>query len=245
VRTIKLTLAYDGTAYAGWQCQPDATTVQGVLEAAVAKVTGARGQTLAAGRTDAGVHARGQVVSLRTESRLSAEVLVRALNANLPPDVAVLEAVEVDAAFHPIRDAHSKRYRYQVHDGPIRDVFHRGDAWHLHGPLDHEAMQRAAAALVGRHDFRSFQTAGAERRTTVRTVYDLTVQRTGHLVAVEIEANGFLYNMVRAIVGTLVEVGRGAEPETWPAAVLQATDRTYAGPTAPAHGLCLLWVRYP
>jgi tRNA pseudouridine38-40 synthase len=248
VRTIKLTLAYEGTAYAGWQLQPDACTVQGVLEAAVERVTGAPGNTLAASRTDAGVHAQGQVLSLRTESRLAPDVLLRALNANLPDDVAVLDAVEVDEGFRPIRDARCKRYRYQIYDGPIRDVFRRRDAWQVSYRLDAEAMHRAAAALRGTHDFRSFQTTGAERRTTVRTVSDLTVRRTdqcnGHLIVLEIEANGFLYNMVRAIVGTLVDVGRGAEAEAWPGQVLQAADRTQAGPTAPAHGLTLLYVQY-
>ena len=248
VRTLKLTLAYDGTAYAGWQLQPGEPTVQGVLEAAMERITGARGRSLASGRTDAGVPALAQVVALRTESQLAPAVLRRALNANLPDDVAVLDVLEVDRSFHPIRDARGKRYRYLLHDGPIRDVFRRAYAWHFPSGLDAEAMDRAAAALHGCHDFRSFQTTGAPRRSTVRTIREIWVRRRPapeeHLVVLEVEADGFLYNMVRAIVGTLVEVGRGAEPETWPGEVLAAADRTRAGPTAPPEGLFMVCVRY-
>lgn len=249
MRTLKLTLAYDGTAYAGWQWQPGQPTVQGVLEAALEKVTGAGGgRTLASGRTDAGVHALGQVVGLRTASRLECPVLLRALNANLPDDVAVLDVSEAPRDFHPIRDARAKRYRYVIHDGPVRDVFHRRWSWHVPTRLDEEAMDRAAAGLTGRHDFRSFQTTGAPRKSTVRTLRELWVRRRPapeeHLVLTEVEADGFLYNMVRAIVGTLVEVGRGAEPESWPAEVLAAADRARAGPTAPPQGLVMVSVRY-
>ena len=213
MRNIKLTLAYDGTAYAGWQFQAQERSVQEVLEAAIEKVTGAKTRVAGSGRTDAGVHALGQVAAFRTESRLPAEVLRRALNAHLPQDVAVLEAVEVDEGFHPIRDARRKRYRYVIRDGPVRDVFRRGTAWHCRFDLDADAMHRAAQALAGTHDFRSFETQGSKRRTTVRTVYDIQVRRGDgpdrHVICVEIEADGFLYNMVRCIVGTLVQVGRG------------------------------------
>ncbi len=249
MRTLKLTLAYDGTAYAGWQVQPGRPTVQGRLEAAIQNVTGQQVRVLASGRTDAGVHALGQVVGLQTQSDLPVDVLRRALNAQLPEDVVVLEVAEAAEGFHPIRDAVRKRYRYILHDGPVREVFRRQYCWHYkHGRLDAEAMARAAAALRGRHDFRSFQSSGAQRESTVRTVYELTVQRgrgdQQDWITLEIEADGFLYNMVRAIVGTLVEVGRGARPETWPAEVLQAVDRAAAGPTAPPQGLFLVRVEY-
>ena len=212
-------------------------------------------RTLASGRTDAGVHALGQVVGLRTESTLGLEVLRRALNANLPDDVAVLEAAEAPEGFHPIRDARWKRYRYVIHNGPIRDVFSRRYAWHLPAPLDAEAMQAAAACLLGTHDFASFQTAGAPRQSTVRTVSQAIVRcerddgagqggPAGQRIAFEIQADGFLYNMVRTIVGTLVEVGRGARRPAWVAEVLQAVDRRRAGPTAPPEGLFLLCVEY-
>ncbi len=178
MRTLKLTLAYDGTAYAGWQSQLGKPTVQDTLEHAIAKVTGQRLRVMASGRTDAGVHALGQVVGFRTDSALPPEVLVRALNATLPHDIAVLEAVEVPEGFHATHHAVRKRYRYLIYDGAIRDVFQRHFVWHYsYGRLDAAAMHRAAAALVGRHDFRSFQSSGAERKSSVRTISDLHVER--------------------------------------------------------------------
>jgi tRNA pseudouridine38-40 synthase len=248
MRTIKLTLAYDGTAYAGWQYQPQRKTLQGIVEDALGRITGETVCTVASGRTDAGVHAAGQVVSFRTASRLPAEVLRRALNAVLPADVAVLDAEEAPAGFHATHHAVRKRYRYMIHDGPVRDVFRLRYAWQCRRRLDAEAMDRAAKLLLGTHDFRSFQATGSKRTSTVRTVFDLEVRRGGKgesdLVTTEIEADGFLYNMVRTIVGTLVEVGRGARPESWVADVLAAKDRSAAGRTAPAQGLFLLNVEY-
>ncbi len=265
---LKLTLAYDGSDFAGWQHQPERRTVQAVLEEALAGVAGKCGRVLASGRTDAGVHALGQVVSARIESRLGTEDLRRALNAVLPPDVAVLAVEETTPQFHPIRDVQSKRYAYLICDGPVRPVFWRRYGWHFRGGrLDAGAMQRAAAGLEGTHDFSSFQTSGAPRRSSVRTVRRLSVRRVpagqggaggppfglllspeglapADWIIVEIEADGFLYNMARAIVGTLVEVGRGARPEHWPAEVLRACDRRQAGPTAPPQGLFLIGVRY-
>jgi len=259
VRTFKLTLAYDGTAYAGWQVQPGRPTIQESLETAFETVVGQRVRTIASGRTDAGVHALGQVVSASIQAALSGEALRRALNANLPRDIAVLDVAEVPPDFHAIRHAIRKRYRYQIHDGGVRDVFSLRFAWQYpYGRLDAGAMQRASAALLGCHDFRCFQSSGAERRTTVRTIVDLTVFRNssnedGHCgglgdrrdwITVEVEADGFLYNMVRAIVGTLTEVGRGKQPEHWPAVILATGDRGRAGPTAPPQGLFLVNVTY-
>ena len=276
MRTLKLTIAYDGTAYAGWQYQCGVPTVQEALEGAIEKVTGQRVRVLASGRTDAGVHALGQVVGFRTESRLTPEVFLRALNANLPQDIAVLDVAEAPEDFHAIAQVVRKRYRYVIYDGAIRDVFRRCYAWHYrYGRLDVEVMQRAAVALVGTHDFSSFESSGAERKTSVRTIYELCVERgrTGNnlpspfgrgaggeggnercveqgragecnFIAIEIEADGFLYNMVRAIVGTLVEVGRSERPERWPGEVLRAMDRRVAGPTAPPEGLFLVKVEY-
>ena len=243
MRSIKLTLAYDGTAYAGWQYQPDRLSVQEVLQRAIESVTGVAVRPLASGRTDAGVHALQQVAGFRTECRLPPAVLKRALNANLPADVVILDAEEAPADFHPIRDVLCKRYRYVIQDGPQRDVFRRAYCWQIGTPLDAAAMQRAAIALLGTHDFASFQTAGAERATTIRTIYDLSVRRED-LIHIEVEADGFLYNMVRAMVGTLVEVGRGARGESWPGEVLQACNRRRAGATAPPQGLFLVSVTY-
>jgi len=248
MRTIKLVLAYDGSAYAGWQSQLGQPTLQDALERAIQKVTGETIRVVASGRTDAGVHALGQVVSFYSQSALPASVLERALNAELPRDMNVLSAVDARPEFNARQDAVRKRYRYVIHDGRLPDLFARHYSWHCRTRLDVPAMQRAAKPLVGRHDFASFETSGSPRETTVRTVSDLTIARdavNGDQVIVEIEANGFLYNMVRTIVGTLVEVGRGAQPEEFVGEALTAVDRRRAGPTAPGHGLFLLSVEYP
>jgi tRNA pseudouridine38-40 synthase len=248
MRCLKLTLAYDGTDFRGWQAQGEQRTVQRTLEQAWQAVTGEMVRMMASGRTDSGVHALGQVVRVRTQSHLSTDVLQRALNANLPPDMVVLAAEEAAKGFHPIRDAIRKRYRYLIHDGPLQDVFRRQYCWKVWQRLDAAAMHRSAQALRGRHDFRSFQTSGSARKTTTRTVTDLFARRgkgtQADVITVEIEADGFLYNMARAIVGTLVEVGRGARDETWPLAVLQALDRRAGGTTAPPQGLFLVSVDY-
>lgn len=245
---LKMTLAYDGSQYAGWQVQNSQRTLQGTLEAALAAVTGESIRVVASGRTDAGVHAHGQVVGFATESPLTTDVLKRAINAHLPEDIAVLEISRAAEDFHAIRDARSKRYRYVLHDAGVRDVFARKYCWRLAKELDVAAMSRAAAALVGTHDFCSFQSTGAPRESTIRTVTDLTVVRPvgidQGMIIVEIEADGFLYNMVRVIVGTLVEVGRGAETEQWPGQVLAEKQRSLAGPTAPPQGLFLVAVDY-
>ncbi len=249
MRTFKLLVSYDGTNYSGWQAQNGQRSVQETIEAAIAKVTGQNVRILASGRADSGVHALGQVASVRLETRLAPEVLQRALNAVLPGDIAVLEAAETQDGFHPTHKAVRKRYRYLIHDGPVRDVFRRRYCWHFNqGRLDHESMQRAAAPLAGRHDFSSFEASGSRSKNRVRTIFEISVERgrgdEQDWITVEVEADGFLYNMVRAIVGTLVEVGRGAKSETWPAEVLRAADRRLAGPTAPPQGLFLVKVDY-
>ncbi len=246
--TFRFTLAYDGSDFTGWQRQPNYRTVQGELEATFAKVLQQNVICKASGRTDAGVHALGQVVAFDAEVRMELPVLAKALNAELPEDLEIFEIEPVRDDFDPIRDAVSKRYRYVVEDGRVRDVFDRNYLWHMWRTLDLEAMQEAAKALVGTHDFVSFQTAGSSRLTTVRTVYDISIERITAArtprVFIEIEANGFLYNMVRNIVGTLVAIGNGKQSVTWAADVLARKDRKLAGMTAPAQGLYLVYVVY-
>jgi tRNA pseudouridine38-40 synthase len=277
-RWLKLTVAYDGGGYAGWQIQPEEPTVQGALQAAWREITQEDARLTAAGRTDAGVHALGQVVGLSTDSRLSNSELQRGLNAVLPEDVAVLAVEDAREGFHATHDAQGKRYRYRIHNGRTPDVFERRYSWHYPQPLDAERMHRAGQALVGRHDFASFESAGSERPDTVRTITELSVVREGgvieggdcwegeapaepstslasrlsgsfalpndDLITIDVSGDGFLYNMVRAIVGTLVEVGKGARDATWPAEVLAARDRRQAGQTVPPHGLFLVNVQY-
>lgn len=244
MRNIKLLIAYDGTEFSGWQRQPGRRTVQQVLEEAIGQLTGAVPATNASGRTDAGVHALGQVVHFYTASRHAPGVFVKALNAMLPPDVRVKGAWDVPQAFHATLDAKTKLYRYVIDNGPIADPFQLRYAYHVYHRLDTGAMNRAAAALKGRHDFRSFETNWPNRTSSVRTITHLAVSRMGDHVWVDVEADGFLYNMVRSIAGTLILVGLGRRPEGWVAEVLAAEDRAEAGPTAPPQGLFLVRVNY-
>ena len=244
MRNIKLLLSYDGTDFSGWQRQPDRRTVQQELEEALGRLTGVEPATNASGRTDAGVHALGQVVHFYTASRHAPEVFVKALNAMLPPDVRVKGAWEMPQAFHATLDAKGKLYRYVIDNDPIGDPFRRRYSYHVYQPLDVAAMQRAAEPLRGRHDFHSFETHWPNRTSSVRTITHIAVDRMNSFVRIDVEADGFLYNMVRSIAGTLVLVGTGRWPESRVAAVLAAEDRRAAGPTAPPQGLFLVRVSY-
>ena len=247
-RWLKLTVAYDDTAYAGWQMQPTEPTVQAAIETAWHEITREQLRVTAAGRTDAGVHALGQVVGLATESQLSTADLHRGLNAVLPDDVAVVAVEEAREGFHATHDAIAKTYRYQIHNGRTPDIFNRLYVWHYPQLLDAEKMHAAAQCLLGKHDFSSFESAGSERPNSIRTLTTVAVVRgTGSFadrIVVEVTGDGFLYNMVRAIVGTLAEVGKGSREVAWPAQVLAACDRRAAGQTAPPHGLFLVSVEY-
>lgn len=244
MRNIKLTICYDGTEFHGWQKQPGYRTAQECVEAAIGELTGTRSPCTASGRTDAGVHAMGQVCHFLTIAKHSPETFQKALNALMPGDVRVLAAQEVPQAFHATLDARSKRYRYVVDNGRVASPFWSRYAWHVGRPLNVERMRAGAQALLGRHDFRSFETEWPNRASSVRTIFDLAVERDGDRVLVESEADGFLYNMVRAITGTLVQVGIGRKAESWVREVLEAEDRRQAGPNAPPQGLFLLWVNY-
>jgi tRNA pseudouridine38-40 synthase len=244
MRNMKLTLSYDGTEFNGWQTQPGFRTVQETLERAVGDLTGARVRVNASGRTDAGVHAVGQVVNFYTTTLYPPDVLLRAVNARLPPDVVVRAAADMPESFDANRDARRKRYRYVIHDGPVPDPFHRRYCVRTRHRLDEAAMRRAAGPLLGRHDFHSFETGWPNRMSSVRTITHLGLRRFGDFLWLDVEADGFLYNMVRSIAGTLINVGRGHWPEAEVAAILKAEDRRRAGPTAPAAGLFLMRVRY-
>lgn len=245
-RRIALRLAYEGTRYSGWQIQPGRATVQGTLAAAIREVSGEDVVPKGASRTDAGVHALDQVAAFTSTSGHSAEVWVRALNAKLPPDVTVREGREVGPDFDPVAVAVGKRYRYRIHDAPWRPVLDRHLVWRWRGRLDDGRMREAAAALVGEHDFTSFETTPSTRLSKVRTIHALDVFRpplpddaAGAEVWIEVEGNGFLYNMVRIIAGSLVTVGAGRRPAEWLGAALAARSRPAAGPTAPPQGLVL------
>ena len=248
MRCFKVTLAYDGTNYAGWQVQVDLPTVQDTFESALAVITGEVIRVVASGRTDAGVHALGQVVSFTSETSLPLNELRRALSANMPEDIAVLDVAQAASGFHAIRNAVAKRYRYVIQNSESPDVFARRYAWHVPQSLCAEAMHNAAQRLLGTHDFASFEASGSERASSVRTITQSFVKHrtleNREEIVTEIEADGFLYNMVRNIVGTLVEIGRGKHPPEWIEKVLAAEDRKVAGPTAPPHGLFLVRVDY-
>ena len=241
-----LTLAYDGGDFAGWQRQPDRRTVQGELERAVRQVTQEASAVIASGRTDAGVHAIGQMASVDSRTRIPAGRLREALNANLPEDVVVRDVEEMIPGFHALRDTVRKRYRYVLQPGRLRNVLSRRYAWNVRYELDADRMHDAARHLLGTHDFDSFESTGSQRLTTRRTIFDVGVWRReaeeGPRVIVEVEADGFLYNMVRNITGTLTAVGQGKRPPEWVGEVLAAKDRTMAGVAAPPQGLFLVRV---
>jgi tRNA pseudouridine38-40 synthase len=240
---VRAIVAYDGTVYSGFQRQDNAPTVQAALEAALVRVTQERITVLAAGRTDAGVHATGQVIAFDTAWRHELVSLRRALNAVLPPDVAVQEVDECAPDFHPRYDARSRHYRYTLHCAPVRCPLSRAYSLHVAAPLDVGAMQRASQLLVGEHDFATFGQP-PQGRVTVRRVLVAEWSDQPPWLTFDIEANAFLYRMVRSIVGTLLQVGRDKMGQEAFAEVLAACDRSRAGPTAPPLGLCLVDVKY-
>lgn len=253
MRRIKLTVAYDGTNYCGWQVQPNGLTVQEVLNRALTELLGTETRTTGASRTDSGVHARGNVAVFETEARMPAERFAFALNTYLPEDIRIQGSEEVPAAFHPRFTETVKTYEYKILHRTFPDPTRRLDHLFVYDRLDVEAMRRALTCVIGEHDFRSFQGSGGEAstHTTVRTIYDAVILREPigktdeYILRIRITGSGFLYNMVRILVGTLLDIGRGHLQEEDMQKILEACDRKKAGPTAPAHGLTLLSIRYP
>ena len=244
-RTIRIVIEYDGSALVGWQRQRNGPSVQQHLEEMIARMVSHPVRVTGASRTDAGVHARGQVAAFRTVARIPVDGLRRGLNALLPPAIAVTSAQEVAADFHPRFHAVGKHYRYTLLARPDRVPLLRSTAWHRPRPLDLEAMSAGAAPLIGEHDFAAFRAAGCSARTTTRRIDRIDLRREGELVVIDVRGNAFLRNMVRIIAGTLVEVGEGRRQASEIAEILTSRDRTRAGQTAPAHGLTLMSVQYP
>jgi tRNA pseudouridine38-40 synthase len=245
MRNIKLLIEYDGTNYQGWQVQREGPTVQGMIEEKLALLTGEPVHLIGSGRTDAGVHAFGQVAHFKTKSQMEVHSIQRALNSLLPPDIVIQRAEEVEEDFHARKQSKSKVYEYRILNRNIRSPFHRGYAWHISQELDFEEMKNATQRLVGEHDFSSFRSVGSPTRTAIRKVIRAEWKRgRDGIILFEIEANGFLKQMVRAIVGTLVEVGQGKISSEEFQRILDSKDRKRAGPTAPAHGLVLKEVKY-
>jgi tRNA pseudouridine38-40 synthase len=244
VRTLKLTVAYDGTRFVGWQRQAEGESIQGTLEGVLARFEGAPVTLHGAGRTDAGVHALRQVASARVSFSLDAPTLMRALNAQLPDDVRVVSVEEAAPDFHARYSARSKTYRYQIRNTPTASPFERYWVWHVPEPLDVRAMNEAAAALVGTHDFGAFRSAGTDVGSTVRTIFESGWREHDGVLTYQVSGGGFLRHMVRAIVGTLVDVGRGRRPPGDMTVLLHGGTRAQAGATAPPHGLILARVDY-
>jgi tRNA pseudouridine38-40 synthase len=243
---LRLVVQYDGTAFQGWQLQPHGPTIQGELERALGVALREPVRVRGAGRTDAGVHAAGQVAAVRV-ARLPADLgrLRISLNALLPETIVVTDVESVAGAFDPRRDARRRRYAYRIWRAPAPSPFWRRYSWHLRGPLDLGAMEAAATAVIGEHDFGAFRASDAEPvRSTVRRVYASRFEVSDPLLVYRIEANAFLKHMVRTLIGTFVEIGRGQRPAASMADLLAVGDRRQAGATAPAHGLVLERVLY-
>jgi tRNA pseudouridine38-40 synthase len=243
-RTLRLVVEYDGTALAGWQRQDGQATVQGWLEDAFKSMTKQQVVVRGAGRTDAGVHAEGQVASVEVVSRIPALGFLRGLNTFLPPEIAVLDVADVAADFNARFAARGKIYRYQVWNHAVRSPRLDRFAWHVYDALDVHAMREAASVLIGEHDFRAFRSADCDRKNTVRIIRRFDVRKDGALVLLEVEGTAFLRNMVRILAGTMVAVGKGKMTAVDVVAALKSGDRTKAGVTAPAHGLTLAKVIY-
>ena len=241
---VKMVVAYDGTNYCGWQIQPNGVTIEQKLNEALTDLLQEPIKVTGASRTDAGVHSLGNVCIFDTNTRMPAEKISYALNTRLPEDIVVQDSCQVPESFHPRFSKSRKTYEYRILNQKFRNPTRRLDTHFYYYDLDVEAMQRAAAYLVGEHDFKSFASTGGQAETSIRTIYSLYVEKRDSIITIRVKGNGFLYNMVRIIAGTLIKVGAGEIlPEEIPA-ILEAKDRSAAGPTAPAKGLTMIGLEY-
>lgn len=243
--TLKITIAYKGTHFNGWQYQPKGRTVQGVLEKTMSNALGEPIKILGASRTDAGVHAKGQVACVQYTCLLPPENFMFVINRALPDDVVIRKVEEVTEAFHPIVHTTSKKYTYAIHNGPLRDPFKSDFSWYVRDRLDFEAMKKVAEIFIGEHDFKSFCASGSNVKSTVRTIYSIEFERLGKEdFTIQFHGNGFLYNMIRILVAVLVRVGQGKLSYERVHHILAAQNRSLIPWTAPAEGLCLTEVYY-
>lgn len=245
MKRVKMTIAYDGTQYCGWQVQPNGITVQEVVNQALSELLKEEIHTIGASRTDAGVHARGNVAIFDTQARMPGDKIAFALNTRLPDDIRIQGSQEVSPEFHPRFTSTIKTYEYKILNRTFSDPTRRLDSLFYYGKLDVEAMKAGANYLAGTHDFKSFCSAGSVVEQTVRTIYRTDLWQEDDMIHFQIQGNGFLYNMVRIIAGTLLEIGKGVWAPEEIGRILEAGDREQAGPTARACGLTLLEIRYP
>ncbi|RHQ01423.1 tRNA pseudouridine(38-40) synthase TruA [Roseburia sp. AM51-8] len=241
---VKLVVAYEGTNYCGWQIQPNGITIEQVLNETLSSLLGEEITVTGASRTDAGVHSLGNVAVFETHTKMPAEKISFALNQRLPEDIVVQESCQVPEDFHPRFSKSRKTYEYRILNCRFRQPLERRTSYFYHYPLDVSAMQKAAAYLVGEHDFTSFASVHAQTNTYVRMIYALDVVREGDMIRIRVQGNGFLYNMVRIIAGTLIQVGAGIKKPEDMESILAGKDRELAGPTAPAHGLTMIGLEY-
>lgn len=243
MRNLKLTIQYDGTKYCGWQKQPNSSGIQGTIEYAIYEITKEKVNIIGSGRTDAGVHALGQVANFKINSNIPAARIPDALNAKLPKDISIIDCQEVSDDFHSRYSATGKIYRYLIYNKPYRSPLYKDISYHVRYDLDIQKMRVEAQSLLGTHEFKGFMSSGSSVKDTVRTIHNISIEESGDLIVLEVEGNGFLYNMVRIIVGTLVDIGRGRIDKPLEE-IIASQDRGEAGHTAPAHGLFLKKVHY-
>ncbi len=244
MRNIKLIIEYDGKGFNGWQKQPNKLNIQGEIEKAIEEITGEKVDLIASGRTDAGVHSLGQTANFKTESKIETEKFAKAINSKLKKSIIIKSAEEVDEKFHSRYSVKSKTYRYVINNSENGSAIYRGLEYHISNKLDYKKMEKAIKFFEGEHDFKAFKASGTSSKSSVRKILNGSVKKEGERIIIEVTGTGFLYNMVRIISGTLVDVGLGKiEPEEIPQ-IIESKDRKKAGKTLPAHGLFLVKVEY-